>query len=69
MSNDSGINHEGLALLIVIVLGWTGSCFGTKAHERQETESICRRAIEREFKVPSEQAKQVIDSQRAWEGR
>lgn len=66
---DDAKSVLGLGLFLLIVIGIPLSCESRGAHERRETEAICRRAIERNYSVTAEQAVKVIEAQRAWEGR
>lgn len=62
-------NQAGLIILIGFVLAWPGSCYSYAERERRITEDIARRAMEREFHVPADKAKELIQQQREWEGR
>ena len=59
----------GLAILILIVLSWPGSCEWNARSERIETEAICRRAIERRYGATAQEAEGIVKAQREWEGR
>lgn len=67
--SDDPHNVLGFALLLIFLVGMPASCEVKARRERAETEAICRRAIERNYSVPAEQAQKVIEAQRAWEGR
>lgn len=59
----------GVAFFLLLVLSWPASCEWRWRSEREETEAICRRTIERNFKVPAADAATMLKDEREWEGR
>ena len=62
-------DKAALTILIGLCLAWPGSCYSLAEKERRTAEEIARRAIERNFGVTPDRARQIIQQQREWEGR
>lgn len=54
---------------MALILSWPASCECARRNERNESEAICRRAIERKYSAPATEAESLIRAQREWEGR
>lgn len=66
-TNNSAV--KGLVGALALLIGLPLACEYRVHKERQETQAICRRAIERNYSVSADKAQQDIEAQRKWEDR
>ena len=64
-----GQNVVGAALLLLLLVSWPASCEWSGRSARREAEAVARRAIERKYGATAQEAEELIQKQREWEGR
>jgi hypothetical protein len=59
----------GVAGFFLWIILWPASCEWRERSARQEAEAIARRAIERKYGATAQEAEELLQKQREWEGR